>query len=48
MSKGSNRRPRLISSAMEDLRWKLLKGEITREEFDVRRVKIEAGKTLTR
>ena len=33
MSKGSARRPCLISPFEEELRWKLAKGEITRLEF---------------
>lgn len=33
MSKGSTRRPRLISRQEESLRWKLAMGEITLTEF---------------
>ena len=34
MSKGSNRRPRLIGPKEEELRWNLAYGKITREEFE--------------
>jgi hypothetical protein len=34
MGKGSNRRPCLVSQDELDLRWDLLQGKITREQFD--------------
>ena len=33
--KGDKKRPCLVSREEESLRWRLLEGEITREEFDV-------------
>jgi uncharacterized membrane protein len=34
LGKGDKRRPKFISDAEEDLRYKLAFGKITREEFD--------------
>lgn len=42
MSKGSARRPCLISPFEEELRWKLAKGEITRLKFDAAHMAMEA------
>ena len=42
MSKGSARRPCLISPHEEELRWKLAQGDITRLEFDATYTAMEA------
>jgi len=41
MGKGSSRRPRLVSKAEEDLRWKYYKGEISLTTFNKRLAKIQ-------
>jgi hypothetical protein len=35
MSKGSRRRPCLVSATEEDLRWKLFLGKIDKKTFDI-------------
>jgi len=40
MSKGSQRRPILITREQEDLNWKLFLGQITLEEYRVKRGKL--------
>jgi hypothetical protein len=47
MGKGSGRRPTLISTEEVDLRWQLIRGEVSREEFDkeVERIRKERPKT---
>jgi len=46
MSKGSKRRPTLISREENDLRWALLMGEVTTEEFDKRLKELKDRKEL--
>ena len=47
MSKGSTRRKCLISRAEEELRWKLVKGEITYREFYKAMYKLDPDKAKT-
>lgn len=47
MSKGSARRPRLISRQEEELRWKLVKGEINYREFYKIMIELDPDKAKT-